>query len=546
MCLLMDEGMACGGQPFRGTGCSIPDVENLCFLCIEFYDWDVVSIFNHLLGMISSTNFVFLITDWTCCADGAVASLTLHSQCQHYNGVGTVPITTVTVPKGALEMPDLSESSDKSVHTAYAVNDTVVKYDRQQLFQIGLNNTTHLNRTVRKTLFRHSIWRPNRRITSVNSTMDCAPNCFEEGTNHQIQSSLNDERPSRTLISITRQSMSVLGRRKFASTCLISSRSLRNKAAIIKDHIATNNFDLVAVTETWLGKNDNDKAVEKDITPAGFKFVHLPRPAGRGGGIGIIHKKQLDVRLQDITIFQSFEHMQLLIKSFEKWIRVLVVYCPTPSATNKLTVSLFLSEFTTLLANLSITSGELFILGDFNLHVDKPSDPDASQFFSLLYAFGLTQYVRESTQTHGHTLDLVITRCNETTLFDTSVTDLEISDHYAIVLKISLEKPAFPKKKIVHRQWKKFNITDFKNDFASSNFAESDMHTVVQQFNRGLMNLIDKHAPLRERVVTVRPKAPWYNSEIDTAKRLRRNWSTNGSKRNYKLTMIILESNVPW
>ena len=45
---------------------------------------------------------------------------------------------------------------------------------------------------------------------------------------------------------------------------------------------------------------------------------------------------------------------------------------------------------------------------------------------------------------------------------------------------------------------------------------------VVQQVNHGLMNLIDKHAPLRERVVTVRPKAPWYNSEIDTAKRLRR------------------------
>ena len=66
-------------------------------------------------------------------------------------------------------------------------------------------------------------------------------------------------------------------------------------------------------------------------------------------------------------------------------------------------------------------------------------------------------------------------------------------------------------------------MIDFKNDFTSSNLAvnaESDMHTVVQQFNHGLMNLIDKHAPLRERVVTVRPKAPWYNSEIDTAKRL--------------------------
>ena len=117
-------------------------------------------------------------------ADGAVASLTLHRQGEHYNGV------------------------DNSVHTAYAVNDTVLKYDRQQLLQIGLNNTAHLNRTVRKTLFRHSIWRPDRWVTSVNSIMDCAPNCHEKGTDHKIQSSLNNERPSRTLISIPRQSMS--------------------------------------------------------------------------------------------------------------------------------------------------------------------------------------------------------------------------------------------------------------------------------------------------------------------------------------------------
>ena len=120
------------------------------------------------------------------------------------------------------------------------------------------------------------------------------------------------------------------------------------------------------------------------MTPAGFKFVHLPRPAGRGGGIGIIHKKQLDVRLQDITTFQSFEHMQLLIKSFVKWIRVIVLYRPPPSATNKLTTSLFLSEFTTLLENLSITSGDLLILCDFNSHVDKPSGSQFLVYFMPL------------------------------------------------------------------------------------------------------------------------------------------------------------------
>ena len=52
---------------FLCTGCPIPDVDNLCLLCIDFYVWDAVSIFNHLPRMFLSTDFAFWITDWTCC-----------------------------------------------------------------------------------------------------------------------------------------------------------------------------------------------------------------------------------------------------------------------------------------------------------------------------------------------------------------------------------------------------------------------------------------------------------------------------------------------
>ena len=51
----------------RGTGFPIPDVDYLCLLCIDFYVWDAVSIFNHLPRMFLSTDFAFRITDWTCC-----------------------------------------------------------------------------------------------------------------------------------------------------------------------------------------------------------------------------------------------------------------------------------------------------------------------------------------------------------------------------------------------------------------------------------------------------------------------------------------------
>ena len=53
--------------PFPGTGCPIPDVDNLCLLCIDFYGLDAVSNFNHLTMMFLSTDIAFRITDCTCC-----------------------------------------------------------------------------------------------------------------------------------------------------------------------------------------------------------------------------------------------------------------------------------------------------------------------------------------------------------------------------------------------------------------------------------------------------------------------------------------------
>ena len=55
--------MACGGLSFPGNGCPIPDVENLCLLCIDFCVSDTVSILNHLPRMFLSTDFAFPITN---------------------------------------------------------------------------------------------------------------------------------------------------------------------------------------------------------------------------------------------------------------------------------------------------------------------------------------------------------------------------------------------------------------------------------------------------------------------------------------------------
>ena len=37
-----------------------------------------------------------------------------------------------------------------------------------------------------------------------------------------------------------------------------------------------------------------------------------------------------------------------------------------------------------------------------------------------------------------------------------------------------------------------------------------------------MTSLLDKHAPLQKKTITVRPRVPWFNNEIKEAKRLRR------------------------
>ena len=64
---------------------------------------------------------------------------------------------------------------------------------------------------------------------------------------------------------------------------------------------------------------------------------------------------------------------------------------------------------------MSSVPGELFILGDFNLHLDTPSS-QTDDFTDLLSAFDLNQHVNVPTHSHGHWLDLFISRSTTQTL----------------------------------------------------------------------------------------------------------------------------------
>ena len=75
------------------------------------------------------------------------------------------------------------------------------------------------------------------------------------------------------------------------------------------------------------------------------------------------------------------------------------------------------------------------------IHVDVPSKPDAAQFLSSLEEAGLKQHVTELTHTHGHILDLIISRSDDCFVKDCQVFDKLLSDHCVVTCVVDASKP---------------------------------------------------------------------------------------------------------
>ena len=77
------------------------------------------------------------------------------------------------------------------------------------------------------------------------------------------------------------------------------------------------------------------------------------------------------------------------------------------------------------------------------------------------------------------------------------------------------------------KEWsaKKLTAKQVQHDIqASSSLNESSgtLDEITTRYVSALNNLVDKHAPLLQRTITVRPHARWYNEQLRDAKHVRR------------------------
>ena len=232
----------------------------------------------------------------------------------------------------------------------------------------------------------------------------------------------------------------------------------------------------------------------------GYNLYSSARGA-RGGGVAILAKKALRVvPIKPQLKPTSFECIQATIEggNLQKT-RLVVVYRP-PSSSKKD----FLAEFEEYLSSMNGLNGHPIILGDFNIHTEDDDDHTSNLFRDLLMDERWTQHVEDPTHESGGTLDLVITRDDDTSprISAVEVAKSSISDHYAVTFCLHVGKPILRERKVVLcRNMKKATVEVLSLKIDESPLMAYPRPTTLEGllnlYNNTLRAIRDEVAPLK-------------------------------------------------
>ena len=108
-------------------------------------------------------------------------------------------------------------------------------------------------------------------------------------------------------------------------------------------------------------------------------------------------------------------------------------------------------------------------------------------------------YVNEPTHKKGHSLDLIITRLEDELITRIEIKNSLLSDHLAVHCKLRLNKPQLDRTEIQYRKLKSIDMVNSKEHTAHLD--------LINKYEETLKVLLDTHAPMKLRIITLRPSA---------------------------------------
>ena len=297
-------------------------------------------------------------------------------------------------------------------------------------------------------------------------------------------------------------------------------QSIRNKCAEVMEHIIDHNAGAVFLTETWMEADKND--ITAMVKSYGYTLLHNRR-RGRekeiGVGVGVMIKSSMRHKHKKCKFFSSFEVTMISVKLTNNTMLILVtiyrlLFVPASS---------FMKDFSDFLEILSVMPEDFILAGDINFHLET-CDYQVEALRKLWSSFNLVQHVDIPTHKLGHTLDLVLTRCDSVEIRNLVAKDVQLSDHYMVSFDLEAAVLQHETKTITYRNLKSVNCEQFSRDLQlklQSCNAES-FGERIHYYNSTVRNLVQEVAPLQTKTIKVVPNASWFDSEYKQLRRERR------------------------
>ena len=165
--------------------------------------------------------------------------------------------------------------------------------------------------------------------------------------------------------------------------------------------LVNNNLDLCIFMETWI--KEGDTITPTRLCPSGYKSLSISRHDKVGGGISIVYKSKFNISIARGQPFKTMESTCFSVNAGNWLISLITSYRPPDS-----NVLEFCNELTNLLKINIDSSGELILLGDFHIAVNRPFDVEPTTFLDILDSFNLVNKVDKPIHRLSNTLDLII------------------------------------------------------------------------------------------------------------------------------------------
>ena len=297
----------------------------------------------------------------------------------------------------------------------------------------------------------------------------------------------------------------------------INIRSIKKNDQVLLREIIHSNLDIIIVTESWLKDTEVDQNWVQgcDFNRSPFQCHHADRRGKTGGGLMLICKSTMDVKEIQSQNTRSFEHASWSVSINNKSLTITSIYHPPPK--DRITNSMFIDDVTEHLSEHLINKQNNIILGDFNMHIDNPFDPEAGIFNDTMSALGLIQQVTFPTHNKGDTLDLIFSEMGDSVQFGKIHSGPMLTDHAIVFGELNIKKLKATTEKVMLRKFSTITdemlLEEFNKDIPFDD-QDQDLDRLIANLNDEFRCVIDTLASPKEVTLSAHPRQPLFNDAV--------------------------------